>query len=41
MNESDIGWLLQTIEDSETAERFVAAQYQRGRILSGDDRHFP
>lgn len=33
MNESDIGWLLQTIEDSETAERFVAGQYQRGRIF--------
>lgn len=32
MNESDIGWLLQTIEDSETAERFVGAQYQNGRI---------
>lgn len=32
MNESDIGWLLQTIEDPETAERFVAAQYHRGRI---------
>lgn len=32
MNESDIGWLLQTIEDPETAERFVAAQYHRGRL---------
>lgn len=32
MNESGIGWLLQTIEDPETAERFVAAQYHRGRI---------
>ena len=32
MNESDIGWLLQTIEDPETAERFVAGQYRRGRI---------
>ena len=32
MNESEITWLLQTIEDAETAERFVAAQYRRGRI---------
>lgn len=32
MNESDIGWLLQTIEDPETAERFVTAQYRHGRI---------
>lgn len=32
MNECDIGWLLQTIEDPETAERFVTAQYRHGRI---------
>jgi hypothetical protein len=25
-------WLLQTIEDPETARRFVVAQYQRARI---------
>jgi hypothetical protein len=28
----ELNWLLQTIKDAETAERFVLAQYQRGRI---------
>jgi hypothetical protein len=32
MNADDMRWLLQTIEDPETAERFVVAQYERGRI---------
>ena len=32
MNAGDMRWLLQTIEDPETAERFVVAQYERGRI---------
>ena len=32
MNASDMRWLLRTIEDPETAERFVVAQYQRARI---------
>jgi len=30
----ELNWLLQTIEDAETAERFVLAQYERGRISS-------
>jgi hypothetical protein len=32
MNSDEVNWLLQTIEDPETAKRFVLAQYQRGRI---------
>lgn len=32
MNREELNWLLQTIRDAETAERFVLAQYQRGRI---------
>ena len=32
MNRQELDWLLQTINDAETAERFVLAQYQRGRI---------
>jgi hypothetical protein len=32
MNREELHWLLQTIKDAETAERFVLAQYQRGRI---------
>ena len=32
MNREELNWLLQTIKDPETAERFVLAQYQRGRI---------
>jgi len=32
MNSDEVNWLLQTIEDPENAERFVQAQYQRGRI---------
>jgi hypothetical protein len=32
MNRGDMRWLLQTIEDPETAERFVVAQYECGRI---------
>jgi hypothetical protein len=32
MNRGELNWLLQTIKDAETAERFVLAQYQRGRI---------
>ena len=32
MNKEELNWLLQTIKDAETAERFVLAQYERGRI---------
>ena len=32
MNRTELNWLLQTIKDAETAERFVLAQYQHGRI---------
>jgi hypothetical protein len=34
MNRKELKWLLQTIQDAETAERFVLAQYERGRISS-------
>jgi hypothetical protein len=34
MNREELNWLLQTIKDTETAERFVLAQYERGRISS-------
>jgi hypothetical protein len=32
VNREELNWLLQTIKDAETAELFVVAQYQRGRI---------
>ena len=32
MNADEVSWLLRTIEDPETATRFVHAQYERGRI---------
>jgi hypothetical protein len=32
MNREELNWLLQTIKNAETAERFMLAQYQRGRI---------
>jgi hypothetical protein len=32
MNADEMNWLLQTIEEPETAKRFVQAQYERGRI---------
>jgi hypothetical protein len=32
VNSEELNWLLQTIRDAETAERFVLAQYKRGRI---------
>ena len=32
MRKKELNWLLQTIKDPATAERFVLAQYQRGRI---------
>jgi hypothetical protein len=32
VNRAELNWLLQTIKDVETAERFVLAQYQHGRI---------
>ena len=32
MNREELYWLLQTIQDTETATRFVLAQYKRGRI---------
>jgi hypothetical protein len=34
VNREELNWLLQTIEDTGTAERFVLAQYERGRISS-------
>jgi len=32
VNRTELNWLLQTIKDADTAERFVLAQYQCGRI---------
>jgi hypothetical protein len=32
MNREKLNWLLETIKDDATAERFVLAQYERGRI---------
>ena len=32
MNRGELNWLLETIKDAETAERFVLAQYEHGRI---------
>jgi hypothetical protein len=32
MDREELNWLLQTIQDTETAKRFVLAQYKRGRI---------
>jgi len=32
MNREELNWLLQTIKDAATAERFVVAQYEHGRI---------
>jgi hypothetical protein len=32
MNREELNWLLQTIKDPETAERFVLVQYARSRI---------
>jgi hypothetical protein len=32
MNREEVNWLLQTIKDAKNAERFVSAQYERGRI---------
>jgi hypothetical protein len=32
VNREELNWLLQTIKDAETADRFALAQYQRGRI---------
>jgi hypothetical protein len=34
MNKEELNWLLQTIKNAETAELFVLAQYERGRISS-------
>ena len=34
MNREELNWLLQTIKNTEAAERFVLAQYERGRISS-------
>ena len=45
MNADELRWLLQTIKEPEAAERFVSAQYKRGRIpdhvmaeIAGDRR---
>jgi hypothetical protein len=32
VNRSELNWLLQTIKSAEMAERFLLAQYERGRI---------
>jgi hypothetical protein len=32
VNREELNWLLQTIKSSENAERFLLAQYKRGRI---------
>jgi hypothetical protein len=32
MNADEMSWLLQTIEEPQTAKRFVQAQYERGRV---------
>jgi hypothetical protein len=32
VNREELSWLLQTIKGDATAERFVLAQYERGRI---------
>jgi hypothetical protein len=32
VSRGELNWLLQTIKDAETAERFVWAQYEHGRI---------
>ena len=34
MNREELNWLLETIQDAETAKRFVLVQYERGRISS-------
>jgi hypothetical protein len=32
VNREELNWLLQAIKDADNAERFVLAQYERGRI---------
>jgi hypothetical protein len=32
VSRGELNWLLQTIKGAKTAERFVLAQYERGRI---------
>jgi len=32
VNRSELNWLLQTIKSAEMADRFLLAQYERGRI---------
>jgi hypothetical protein len=34
VNSEELNWLLETIQDARTAERFVTAQYEQGRISS-------
>jgi hypothetical protein len=34
VNKEELNWLLETIQDAQTAERFVSAQYERGRVSS-------
>ena len=34
MNREELNWLLERIQDAKIAERFVLAQYERGRISS-------
>jgi len=46
MTAEELNWLLQTIKDPASAERFILAQYERGRISFQlmkaymDDVHF-
>jgi len=34
VNREELNWCLETIQDARIAERFVLAQYERGRISS-------
>jgi len=34
MNKEELNWLLQTIKDTKTAQLFVLAQHEHGRISS-------
>jgi len=34
VNSKELNWLLETIQDARTAERFVSAQHERGRVSS-------
>jgi hypothetical protein len=38
VNREEVNWLLQTIADGETTERFVSALCERVNFLAGDGR---